>query len=219
TRGEGVAFFWIARGFFHALCLTLACHAALPWLGGLYSGGLSTVRWFEWLALGPVLFVISYLDKSQVSYFVAGFLRLSGRNVEPDFRAPWLALNLLDYWRRFHFWLWEYYMDIIYPFFLLPLSRRMRPERALPLALFLAFTMGTGAGHFLSYRSGLIASFVLAAIFGFATLLHCFLQAKLKSRWVGIPFTWLTVFLLYILAYPVIGLGWGLGEFLVFIRS
>ncbi|MGE3262210.1 MAG: hypothetical protein AB7K68_10565 [Bacteriovoracia bacterium] len=219
THEEGDAFLWIVRGLFHAVCLSLVCRLALPWLGGLYGGGIKQIFWYEWLSLGPVLFLLAYLDKSQVSYLVAGFLRLSGKNIEPDFRSPWLAFDLLDYWRRFHYWLWEFYMDVLYPILLVPLSRRMRAEFALPLALFFSFSLGTGSGHFLSYRAGLGMSLALGAFFGLATMLHYYLRLPLKSRWIGIPATWLTIFLLYSLAYPVFGLGWGFAEFRQFFGS
>lgn len=219
-KEEGEVFYWLARGLFHALLVSLVAHFSLPWLSGLFvAGGAKAVAWYEWLALGPVIFLLAYLDKSQVSYLAAGFLTLGGKKIEPDFRSPWLAVNLLDYWRRFHYWLWEFYLSVLYPPILARLGRWCKPERALPLAIVTAFTLGTGAGHYVSYSAGLLASFSLALIFGLATLLHYFARPLLNSPRVGIPVTWLTVFLLYILAYPVFGLGWGWSEWIAFFRS
>jgi hypothetical protein len=216
---EAQAFLWIFRALFHSLCLSIVSAYAFPWLNGLYSGGLHHVQWFEWVLVGPAVFLIAYLDKSQVSYLTAGMMRLAGKDIEPDFRSPWFAHDLLDYWRRFHYWLWEFYMNVVYPLLLLPLARRLKPQQALPLALFLAFSLGTGMAHFLSYRASLLASLALGAIFGFATVMHYFMRGLFKDARIGIPATWSTVFLLYVLAYPVFGLGWGLAEFSQFFGS
>lgn len=207
---------WIVRGILHALALTFFAGFALPWLERVYAGGVGAVAWYEWAGIGPALFLLAYLDKSQVSYIAAGYLRLGGRAVEPDFRSPWLARDLLDYWRRFHFWLWEFYLNNIYS----PLSvlcvRRLGARGGVIAALLLTFTFGTGIGHYLEYRAPLWLALVLGLGFGFATLAHVALRRWLASPWIGVPVTWLTVFVLYFFAYPAFGLGWEWKEFSAF---
>lgn len=212
SPGDGRAYWWVVRGFLHSLLLGSVCYYALPWLSAVYAQPAG-VPWFGWLALGPVLFVISYLDKSQGSYLAAGFLRLSGHAIEPDFRSPWLARDLTEYWRRFHSWIWEYYISIIYSPLVVVLSRRLPEKAATALAIFLTFALATALGHYISYRAGFGVTLALGIVFGAATCLHYVMRNWLARLWLGIPFTWLTVFFLYILSFPAFGLGWGWGEF------
>lgn len=210
---------WVLRGFLHAWLFGHLASYAIPWLEGHYRSGLASFRWWELLLLGPALFAISYLEKSRVSYIVAGLLSMNGRSVAPDFRAPWLARSLPEYWRRFHSWVWEYYVDYIYMPLSVVLARRM-PARAAGLsALFLTFSVGTTLIHWVHYPATIESAFFLGLTFGLLTLAHGFLDKLLSRSAVGIPITWISVFFLYALAYPVYGLGWGLAEVLQFIRS
>ena len=212
-----IAMGWIVRGFLHAALFTLLLQLLL-FVQGRFSAGLSSFHWWEIVLLGPFLFLISYLEKSRVTYLVAGHLSLVGYRLEPDFRSPWLARDLLEYWRRFHYWMWEYYVDFVY----LPLStylaRTFGPREASLLALFLTFTVGTSIVHWVHYPAPFVTALVLGLLFGLASLFHgIFSKALQRSRW-GTAFTWLTVFFLYILAYPAYGLGWGVHDFFEFLR-
>ncbi len=191
----------------------------MPWLHARFQTGASSFFWWEWVLLGPLLFVITYLEKSRVSYVVAGLLSLTGREVPPDFHSPWLARSLPEYWRRFHFWLWEFYMDYIYIPLSAALLRRFPPMVAGRLALFLTFSLGTTLVHWVHYPAPLLSALVLGVVFGAFTLFHALGVAPLKNRWLGIFLTWVTVFVLYIAAYPIYGFGWGLSEFFEFFRK
>jgi len=208
---------WIARGFLHALIFSWLAAFLLPRLEARFEAGLSSFLWWEWVLLGPILFLIAYFEKSRVSYIVAGLLNLTGRAVSPDFRAPWRAKSLPEYWRRFHYWVWEYYIDYIY----MPLSaflRRKLSVRAASLAaLFLTFSAGTSLVHWVHYPAPFLMALVLGIIFGLFTLLHSLAEVWLSNPKIGIPVTWVSVFFLYALAYPVYGLGWGWREIIQFL--
>jgi|GEM_PF-5651545 len=208
---------WIARGFLHALFFTWLSTLAVPRLQERFAGGISSFSWWEWLLLGPLLFALAYLEKSRVSYLVAGCLSLSGRDVTPDFRSPWLARSLPEYWRRFHFWVWEFYVDFIY----MPLSAMLRdwlsPRAASYWALFLTFSIGTSLIHWVHYPAPFTAALLLGCLFGLLTVLHGLAGPRFARSPLGIPLTWLSVFFLYGLAYPVYGLGWGLSELWLFL--
>ncbi len=207
---------WIARGFLHALLFSGVAAVAVPRLQDRYGGGLSSFLWWEWFALGPLLFLLSYLEKSRVSYIVAGLLSLTGRDITPDFRAPWLARSLPDYWRRFHFWLWEYYIDFIYMPLSALLGEHLGPRAAALLALFLTFSVGTSLIHWVHYPAPFSAAFLLGTLFGALTVAHGIGARFLERSRAGVPLTWASVFFLYAVAYPVYGLGWGLSELVVF---
>lgn len=209
---------WILRGFAYALVFSVLVTFAMPYLEARFRAGISSFRWWEWVLVGPFLFAASYLEKARVSYVAAGTLALSGHDVEPDFRSPWLARDLLDYWRRFHYWLWEYYIDLIYMPLATWLGWRMPARAASFLALFLTFTVGTSLIHWVHYPAPFLTALWLGFLFGVASVLHGLLAPHLRNARVGIPVTWLTVFVLYFLAYPAYGLGWGLPEVLAFFR-
>lgn len=210
---------WICRGLLHALLFGFTYQWIAPWLGTIFSEGLSAFFGWRFFAAGASIFLLAYLEKSRVSYLSAGFLRISGYPVEPDFRSPWLARSLVDFWRRFHYWVWQFYVDTLFFPMSAKLLRYMRPERALFLGVFLTFFLGTTISHYISYPASFVVALVLAFIFGLATIFHLLIEPFMR-RWAiaGIALTWLTVFLLYILAYPAFGLGWSGSEFYEFFR-
>lgn len=209
---------WFLRGWLHALLYTGVIAVVVPRLEERYRAGLGSFAWWELLALGPTLFVVSYLEKSRVSYVVAGLLSLCGRAVEPDFRSPWAARSLPEYWRRFHYWLWEYYVDYVYMPLSVVLARRLPPRAAALLAVFLTFAVGTSLIHWVHYPAPFGTTLALGTLFGAFTLAHGLAGARLSESPLGRPATWASVFLLYAAAYPVYGLGWGLEELLAFVR-
>jgi D-alanyl-lipoteichoic acid acyltransferase DltB (MBOAT superfamily) len=217
TRSRAECAGWIARGFLHAVLFTLLAGVAVPRLQARYEAGISSFLWWEWLLLGPLLFALTYLEKSRVSYLVAGLLSFSGRDVCPDFRSPWLARSLPEYWRRFHFWIWEYYVDFIY----MPLSALLRDHlsiRAASLwALFLTFSIGTSLIHWVHYPAPFEVALLLGCVFGLLTVLHGLAGRRLEESRFGVPLTWLSVFFLYAVAYPVYGLGWHLRDLITFL--
>ena len=211
TVAAGNSCGWILRGFAHAVVFGVLFSWAAPLLAEWYAGGLVSFLSWRFPAAGVLLFLIAYLEKSRVSYVAAGFLSLAGWKVEPDFRAPWLAQSLPEYWRRFHFWVWEFYVDIIFGPLSVWLARRVGPAAALRLSLLLTFFLGTTVSHYISYPAPLLVTAGLGLLFGLVTMLHTFGQERLP-RPLGVGLTWISVWFLYLLAYPAFGLGWGWGE-------
>lgn len=204
--------FWIFRGLLTALVFSFVYKWGAGWLGEVYKGGLANWAWWYFFAAGALVFIFSYLEKSRVSYLSAGFLRLSGHDVSPDFNAPWLATDLLDYWRRFHYWVLEFYRDNFYGPLSVELSRRVSAKAAVALALFLTFFVATTLSHYIWYPGPFLPTLILGFLFGIFTLAHLWLRPWLQAKCISIPFTWLSVMFLYLLAYPVFGLGWNLME-------
>lgn len=199
---------WILRGLTTALFFTQLYAGCAPWLEARFSLPLGEWLWWQFPLTSVLLFVLAYLEKSRVSYLAAGFLRLAGHEVEPDFRAPWAARDLLDFWRRFHYWVLEFYRDCFYGPLSVLLSRRISVPYAVGVALFLTFVIGTTFSHFVWYPGPFTLCLALGILFGAATLLHYLARPVLRLPWLGIPLTWVTVLFLYFSAYPVFGLGW-----------
>jgi hypothetical protein len=208
---ETVSCGWILRGLAHALAFGLLFSWAAPLLADWYAGGWNSFLGWRFPVAGVLLFAITYLEKSRVSFVAAGFLSLSGWKVEPDFRSPWASASLPEYWRRFHFWVWEFYADVFFTPLSVWLARRVGAAAALRLALFLTFFVGTTVSHYISYPAPFLITAGLGVLFGIVTLLHTFGVEKLP-RAVGVGVTWISVWFLYLLAYPAFGLGWGWGE-------
>lgn len=209
---------WILRGLAHAVAFGLVYSWIAPWLLECYQQGASLFLSWRFPAAGAALFLLAYLEKSRVSYMSAGFLRLGGFQVEPDFRAPWAANSLPDYWRRFHFWVWEFYLETLFTPASVWLSRRMGVGAALSLAIFATFFVGTTLSHYISYPAPLWMALLLGLLFGAFTALHLWLEPWMKKFRLGIPVTWISVFILYLLAYPAFGLGWSADQLKDFFR-
>ena len=206
------AIFWIVRGLFHGVFFTYISIFIIPWLAFKYDSGFSHIHFSDFIQAGVFTFTLAYLEKSRVTFMVAGFLSLGGQEIEPDFHAPWLARGLMDYWRRFHYWVMEFYLDVFYTPLSVYLSRFLSARATTWLSIFLTFSLGTVLSHYVAYPGKFGITLLLGIIFGFSTLLHYFCGKLVDRWWFGIPFTWITVFFLYVLAYPVFGLGWDLNH-------
>ena len=77
-----------------------------------------------------------YCDFSGYSDLAIGIGRLVGFKLPPNFRSPYLALNVQDFWRRWHITLSQWLRDYLY----IPLGGSRRGSRALNLII----TMGLG---------------------------------------------------------------------------
>ena len=206
---EGKALGWIGLGIAYALVFGLAASRGLQWLLELYPRGLWHWHWQEFVAVGPVLFALNYLEKARVTYLTAGFLRLQGCEIEPDFRHPWAARDLVDYWRRFHYWVIEFYEDYFYSPLQAWFCQFVSHRLALIGVNLITFSVASFTIHYLVYPGDLVLCVLLGLIFGLMALLHSRLSLFLQKHWVGLPVTWVTVFFLYFLAFPVYVLGWG----------
>jgi hypothetical protein len=206
---------WLLYGLLLKAIFSAFYLVAQQWIQNFYVGRSGFLRW-DLVLLGPALFLFTYIEKARVTFWVAGTMALLGKNVEPDFRSPWLARSLVDYWRRFHYWIWEYYLDhVYYPLFHF---LRQRLGRSPPKTLFLlvTFSLVTSLSHYLFYPAPFSVVVTVSVLFGLVTALHALVEHWLRKGWWGIPITWLSVFFLYIIAYPAFGLGWGWGDFMRF---
>ncbi|NUM89704.1 MAG: hypothetical protein HUU37_10905, partial [Bdellovibrionales bacterium] len=209
-RERAWGLWWVVRGGVHALLFAALSPRVFGLLSERFSGAASGgFRW--WLEAGVLVFLLGYWEKSRMSYLLAGLLRLGGRRLEPDFRSPLLAKSLLEYWRRFHYWALEFYLEVLYQ----PLVYFLRVRGAVAIGLFLSFAVGTSVSHWIHYPAEAPVTVVFGVLFAAATLLH-FAVIRLVRRWpwlwrfswLGVPLTWATVGFLYVLAYPAFGLRW-----------
>lgn len=200
---------WVGRGLLHAWLFWLVGSQCMELLQERYSLPQPTgLLW--WAEVGGLAFVLGYLEKSRMSYLLAGLLCLSGRAVEPDFRAPWLAKSLLEYWRRFHSWVLDYWLELIWQ----PIAY-FGWRWATAVALFFTFSVGTSVSHWIHYPAEATVAVGIGLLFALATLLHYGAVRTVRAwpylwkfSWIGVGFTWITVMFLYSLAYPAFGLGW-----------
>ena len=103
-----------------------------------------------WLLLGVLMYSIQiYCDFAGYSYIVAGCAKLFGIELQENFRAPYRAENIQEFWRRWHISLSGWLRDYIY----IPLggNRKGRFRKNLNiLIVFLVCGAWHGAGmHFL----------------------------------------------------------------------
>ncbi len=215
SRSEGLR--WVLQGIIFHLAFAVVGAWLIAFLNAQYT--LEVYPWrIEWfLAVGVAAFFLAYLEKARMSYILAGLLTLSGRRVVPDFNAPWAARNLLDYWRRFHYWVLEFYVECLYQPLSYYLSRFVSPRLAVALGIFLTFLFGTTLSHWIFYPASFGVTLFLSFLFAVVTTLHYFFVAWRPRflrgwEWTGMPLTWASVSFLYAFAYPAFGLGWSWGE-------
>lgn len=68
-----------------------------------------------WLFLGAVLYSIQiYCDFAGYSYIAVGCAKIFGIEIKENFRAPYMAVNIQDFWRRWHVSLSEWLRDYVY---------------------------------------------------------------------------------------------------------
>ena len=209
---------WLLQGLAFNVAFTLLLEAASKYLLGMFMNG--KIPLISIMQSGVIIFALGYFEKARGTYIVSGFFRLSGYNTVPDFRAPWLSRSMMDSWRRFHFWVQEFYIDVFFQPLLFILQKRMNVQIAVGLAIFFTFSIGTAISHYIFYPGSLESAIMLALCFGGATLIHYICATLFKkyfpntiwkerlSWMLGIPITWATVAFLYVISYPIFGLGW-----------
>ena len=99
-----------------------------------------------WLALGVILYTIQiYCDFAGYSYIAIGCARVFGIRLTENFKAPYLASGIMDFWRRWHISLSGWLRDYIY----IPLGGNRKGfarKCANTMAVFLVCGMWHGAG-------------------------------------------------------------------------
>jgi alginate O-acetyltransferase complex protein AlgI len=108
SRDVAIGMFLVAVGLvkkFAADNLTAYVHHQ-PLFSGLCLGD----RWLVFAALGARIL----LDFSGYSDMALGFARMVGVRLPANFNWPYLATNLVDFWRRWHISLSEWIRDYVY---------------------------------------------------------------------------------------------------------
>lgn len=105
-----------------------------------------------WLFLGAVLYSIQiYCDFAGYSYIAVGCAKIFGIEIEENFRAPYMAVDIQDFWRRWHVSLSEWLRDYVY----IPLGGNRKGiirKNLNTMVVFLVCGMWHGAGmNFLAW--------------------------------------------------------------------
>lgn len=142
-----------------------------------------------------------FCDFSGYSDMAIGIGRLMGYKLPENFRSPYLALNLQDFWRRWHITLSFWLRDYLY----IPLGGNRKGNRALNLII----TMGLGGlwhgSHARFLVWGLLHGMGLAVVHLFQQNTKRFWPVTLDPdatpqktdcllRWLGIGCSWLLTF-------------------------
>lgn len=133
-------------------------------LGGIVEPLFDHPETFDsfWLLLGALFYTIQiYCDFAGYSYIAVGCAKLFGIDLKQNFRAPYMAVNIQDFWRRWHVSLSEWLRDYIY----IPLGGNRKGiirKNLNTMAVFVVCGMWHGAGlNFLAW--GLLHGFYSVA--------------------------------------------------------
>ena len=136
-----------------------------------------------------------YFDFSGYSDMAIGLGRIFGFDFPENFRYPYIAKSITDFWRRWHITLSSFFREYVY----IPLGGNRRGRARTVLNLFVVWTL-TGLWH------GAAWSFVLWGVYYFVLLaLEKFVLARFLPR--------LPLFLRHALTLLAISLGWMLFAF------
>ena len=135
-----------------------------------------------------VTYLYAYLDFSAYSDIAIGAARLFGFRIMENFRFPILAVNISDFWRRWHMTLVGWCQTYIY----MPVMARTRTPYAAVFCTFIAMGLwhGAGAGWLLwgLYHASGVALYMSWA--RFARKFNWWRRAtKGHLRYLGIPVT------------------------------
>lgn len=86
-------------------------------LGGIIGPLFGNPEEFDslWLLLGVMLYSVQiYCDFAGYSYIAIGCAKVFGIELKENFRAPYRAVNMQEFWRRWHISLSEWLRDYIY---------------------------------------------------------------------------------------------------------
>lgn len=96
-----------------------------------------------WLLLGVMMYAIQiYCDFAGYSYIATGCAKLFGIELQENFRAPYRAVNMQEFWRRWHISLSGWLRDYIY----IPLGGNRKGEFRKNLNILIVFLV-CGAWH------------------------------------------------------------------------
>lgn len=142
-----------------------------------------------------------WCDFSGYSDMAIGFARLLGFHLPENFRSPYLALNLQDFWRRWHITLSNWLRDYLY----IPLGGSRQGSRTANLII----TMFLGGMWHGSHLRFLIWGFMhgvgLAVVHGFQRWAGSWTEST-RQFWAGLH--WLTASLSWLLTFHFVTLLW-----------
>lgn len=135
-----------------------------------------------------------WCDFSGYSDMATGFARLLGFRLPDNFRSPYLALNLQDFWRRWHITLSSWLRDYLY----IPLGGSRKGNRTLNLIITM-FLGGLWHGSHLRFLIwGLMHGLGLAVVHWVHTWKAGWTERATqfwnKQRWLTVPLAWLATF-------------------------
>lgn len=129
-----------------------------------------------------------YLDFSGYSDMSIGMASLLGFGLPDNFRSPYHARNISDFWRRWHISLSTWFRDYIY----IPLGGNRHGYGVMYLATMVTMLVA-GLWHGASWMF-----LIWGAMHGLALVLHkCFsrqLSCRIPDTWWGKPLSWLMTF-------------------------
>ena len=150
------------------------------WAGGDFSGATGG----NLLMIAVLYSFQMYFDFSGYSDMAIGVGKVLGLKVTRNFNYPFFALNVADYWRRWHMSLTSWLTDYVF----MPLNVRFRDwgKVGMILAIVINFIL-VGMWHgdnwtyalFGLYHGLLFIPLILSGAF--------FKKAKLKTGWLGLP--------------------------------
>ncbi len=171
---------WIVLGLFFKLCLANNVSSSVA-----FGRGFDDNAFAIWLT--NVLFGLQiYLDFAGYSLTALGLGRCFGLRLTLNFRSPYLALSLREFWRRWHVTLSQWFRDYVY----IPLGGgRARWWGGALMAVFLASGVWHGAGwNFVLWGAAHGLLLVAARLWRRKRLPA---PAALACTWLAVAWTWL----------------------------
>lgn len=150
-----------------------------------------------WLAMYGYAFQI-YLDFSGYSDVAIGSARMLGIRIPENFRRPYLAQNLRDFWRRWHISLSSWLRDYLY----LSLGGSKKGRGRMYLAIFLTMLLG-GLWH------GAAWTFIAwGAYHGALLMVNRLLQERNENSGDPVPASAPVLWLKRLATFHLVGFGW-----------
>lgn len=135
-----------------------------------------------------------WCDFSGYSDMAIGFARLLGFKLPANFRSPYLALNLQDFWRRWHITLSSWLRDYLY----IPLGGSRHGSRTANLIITMLLGGMWHGSHLRFLIWGFMHGLGLAVVHGFQHLTRHWSEASLlfwsRLRWLTTLLSWLLTF-------------------------
>lgn len=118
----------IALGLLRKVVIADSLAVAIPQNGWMVWNGVTVTELAAWLVLYAFMLYNDFAGYTDIARGVSG---LFGIELSPNFRQPFFARNLSEYWNRYHMTLTGWLRDYIY----LPLSRKLQHRQRVVLFL------------------------------------------------------------------------------------